>query len=51
MNLSERKNTVILHYGCADFNKSVHTIFSIGAQSIMIIKLISTFLKTKTKEI
>ena len=27
MNLSERKNTVILHYGCADFNKPVHTIF------------------------
>ena len=31
MNLSERKNTVIIHYGCADFNKSVHTIFWIGA--------------------
>ena len=31
MNLSERKNTVILHYGCADFNKPVHTIFWIGA--------------------
>jgi len=27
MNLSERTNTVILHYGCADFNKPVHTIF------------------------
>ena len=31
MNLSERTNTVILHYGCADFNKPVHTIFWIGA--------------------
>ena len=31
MNLSERKNTVIIHYGCADFNKPVHTIFWIGA--------------------
>ena len=31
MNLSERKNTVIIHYGCTDFNKPVHTIFWIGA--------------------
>ena len=31
MNLSERKNTVIIHYGCADFNKPVRTIFWIGA--------------------
>lgn len=31
MNLSDRQNTVILHYGCADFNKPVHTIFWIGA--------------------
>ena len=31
MNLSNRQNTVVLHYGCADFNKSVHTIFWIGA--------------------
>jgi hypothetical protein len=31
MNLPNRQNTVVLHYGCADFNKSVHTIFWIGA--------------------
>ena len=31
MNLSNRQNTVVLHYGCADFNKSVRTIFWIGA--------------------
>lgn len=31
MNLSERHKTIIVHYGCADFKKSVHTIFWIGA--------------------
>ena len=31
MNLSNRQNTVVLHYGCADFNKPIHTIFWIGA--------------------
>ena len=31
MNLPNRQNTVVVHYGCADFNKPVHTIFWIGA--------------------
>ena len=31
MILSEKHNTVILHYGCSDFNKPVHTVFWIGA--------------------
>ena len=31
MILSERKNTDILHYGCADFNKPIHTIFWVFA--------------------
>jgi hypothetical protein len=31
MNLSNRQNTVVVHYGCADFNKPVRTIFWIGA--------------------
>lgn len=31
MNLSERKNTVVLNYGCAKFNKYLNTIFEIGS--------------------
>ena len=31
MNLSENSNTVIIHYGCSDFEKSDHIIFWIGA--------------------
>ena len=31
MNLPNRQNTVVVHYGCADFNKTVDIIFWIGA--------------------
>ena len=31
MNLPNRQNTVVVHYGCADFNKPIRTIFWIGA--------------------
>jgi hypothetical protein len=31
MNLTENKDTVIIHYGCSSFNKKKHEIYWIGA--------------------
>jgi len=50
MSLSERQNNVVLHYGCTDFNKSIHTIFWIGT-FYYDNQVKSTFLKMETRKI